>query len=622
MNTRLSSQEPLFSTDSGLIYLSPDDYLGISNATWEAGTRDGLSAATTVTSSEIPLIQSPIIAPHMKESMDYPLWLYTAVKSFGVPNFMGARIPLSHGLNIPAWKEYKDLISDLYLIDFLEFGFPVGYTAPWVPTPHGSNHTTASAFPKHVDNYINTELLHKALCGPFHEQPFKQWTMASPLMSRPKQGSDKRRIIVDLSCPQGTSVNDGIPADTYLGVPYKLKLPSVLDLRDAIVKHGEGCWLWKRDLQRGYRQLRICPLDYPLLGVVWKNQWFIDLAVPFGLRWGAKYMQNTTSAVTQILSVEGHTAFNYIDDLAGVHKDKYKAQTSFDRASSLLQELGLEEATDKASPPATKMVWLGVQFDTLTMQMSIPERKIEECLTLVRQWQHKLDCTKSQLKKLLGKLFHVAMCNSTLRLFVNRMLDILRLAPEHGKVSLTPDFFLDLCWISSFLPQFNGIDMIQPLPTVAHDIIIDSCLTGAGGHFGSQWYHVRYPTSILDQHRPISDLEMLNAVAAIKLWAPQLAGHVVHIRCDNAAAVSVLQSGRGRSPFLLACAREAWSITATHNITITVSHVAGHDNILADKLSRCHLSISGSEEIANMAQNAGANVTELDLKFLQLTSAL
>ena len=128
------------------------------------------------------------------------------------------------------------------------------------------NHSSALNFPSHVEIYLSTELNYNALCGPFSQPPF-YLLQHSPLMTAPKKKSNSRRVIMDLSFPKDCSVNSGTPKDTYLGVPYKLHLPSAQDLRDLIIKQGRSCFLWSADLKRGYRQLRVCPLDWPLLGI-------------------------------------------------------------------------------------------------------------------------------------------------------------------------------------------------------------------------------------------------------------------------------------------------------------------------------------------------------------------
>ena len=65
---------------------------------------------------------------------------------------------------------------------------------------------------------------------------------------------------MDLSWPCGHSVNDGIPKDSYLGVPFNISYPSVDVIVDAIIAQGPGCQLFKRDLRKAYRQFPIDPI--------------------------------------------------------------------------------------------------------------------------------------------------------------------------------------------------------------------------------------------------------------------------------------------------------------------------------------------------------------------------
>ena len=45
---------------------------------------------------------------------------------------------------------------------------------------------------------------------------------------------------MDLSCPPGQSVNDGIVKGEFLGEPYKLKLPGVDAMIELINQKGPG----------------------------------------------------------------------------------------------------------------------------------------------------------------------------------------------------------------------------------------------------------------------------------------------------------------------------------------------------------------------------------------------
>ena len=103
-------------------------------------------------------------------------------------------------------------------------------------------------------------------------------------------------------------------------------------------------------------------------------------------------------------------------------------------------------------------------------------------------------------------------------------------------------------------------------------------------------YHAQFPPHIMSEGHPICHLEALNAVVAIKLWAPSFSNCLLHLFSDNAKAVAIFQAGRGRDCFLQPCAREIWLTCAVWDITLAVGHVPG-DSLTgtADALSRYHL---------------------------------
>ena len=43
----------------------------------------------------------------------------------------------------------------------------------------------------------------------------------------------------------------------------------------------------------------------------------MDIAIPFGLSWGTKCMQDTTKAIAAIMHGEKYSVMNYINDLGG-----------------------------------------------------------------------------------------------------------------------------------------------------------------------------------------------------------------------------------------------------------------------------------------------------------------
>ena len=201
--------------------------------------------------------------------------------------------------------------------------------------------------PIHVERYLQKEMTHGAMVGPFSEPPFVPWCRNNPLLTRPKKDSQELRVILDLSFPLGASVNSGIPRDSLDGSQFKLRLPSPLDLARLIVDEGPGCLICKIDLSRAYRQLRGDPLDWPLMGVTWEGQSYIDLAVPFGLRHGASACQRTSEAAGGVASHKhGSKTVSYVDDTAGAAAAR-RARAQYQGVLSTFGELGLDMAAGK-----------------------------------------------------------------------------------------------------------------------------------------------------------------------------------------------------------------------------------------------------------------------------------
>jgi hypothetical protein len=129
--------------------------------------------------------------------------------------------------------------SDHEIVEFLEFGWPIGYVKPDLPLTTVKNHRSALYFSEHTADYIQKELSYNALVGPFERNPFSVPLSTAPLSSVPKKDSTVRRTIMDLSFPLGTSVNDGIPNDTYMGDPFKLHYPATDNLVQGFSQMGQ-----------------------------------------------------------------------------------------------------------------------------------------------------------------------------------------------------------------------------------------------------------------------------------------------------------------------------------------------------------------------------------------------
>ena len=116
---------------------------------------------------------------------------------------------------------------------------------------------------------------------------------------------------------------------------------------------------------------------------------------------------------------------------------------------------------------------------------------------------------------------------------------------------------------------------------------LDASLSGMGATLANMVYALPIPSYCNNLH--ITQLEMLNVVVALKVWANAWSNKIIDLHCDNLAVVQVLTSSRTTDTILATCARNVWLICAIFNIQLRVWHIPGKNNHIADLLSRWNI---------------------------------
>ena len=148
------------------------------------------------------------------------------VRSYQLPNYKGARIPLVSDLKVQNWRYLIKNYDYKVLAEYIQFGFPlaINYTKFCYNT-NVSNHFSAMCRDEGVNRYFKVETSKNAILGPFDKMHF------SPLMARDKPDGNVR-VTVDLSWPLGQSVNSCTVPGVFDNVQFQLKYPSI----DMLVK--------------------------------------------------------------------------------------------------------------------------------------------------------------------------------------------------------------------------------------------------------------------------------------------------------------------------------------------------------------------------------------------------
>ena len=194
---------------------------------------------------------------------------------------------------------------------------------------------------------------------------------------------------------------------------------------DEISKVGDNVLLYKLDISRAFRNLRIDPRDYGVMGLQWERKFYVDVSVAFGYKHGSAQMQRLGDTIRYVMTSQRYAVFPYIDDIIGV-QSVVDAQKAFDTLKALADNLGLPINPKKLVPPAKQVVCMGILVDVENNILRIPEEKMLEIKSLCNKWAYKTSATRQQLQSLLGKLLYIHRCVRRSRLFVNRMLALLR----------------------------------------------------------------------------------------------------------------------------------------------------------------------------------------------------
>ena len=135
---------------------------------------------------------------------------------------------------------------------------------------------------------------------------------------------------MDLSSPRGHNVNDGIDPESWHLQYIKM---------DDIIK-----MVTKFDIESAYRNIAIHPSDRHLLGLKWRNAYYIDLALPFGLRLAPAIFNSVAELVEWILvhNYGIEDLLHYLDDfILAAPANSVVCASNLQEAVAVVARLGL-----------------------------------------------------------------------------------------------------------------------------------------------------------------------------------------------------------------------------------------------------------------------------------------
>ena len=215
-----------------------------------------------------------------------------------------------------------------------------------------------------------------------------------------------------------------------------------------------------------------------------------DVRICFGLRNAPFLFTTISNFIVRCMARRGFDCIvNYLDDFIVVAPDFETCQSIQMELISLSGSLGFIVSWKKCSSPSTFCRYLGIDIDSTTMQLSLPDDKMIKLHEEMSFFCNRTRAKKRQLQRLCGVLSHCSKVIKGARTFSRRVIDLLKgLGDGNPRVRLTDGFLIDLQWWRDFASIFNGVSCCIPFNHGdGHTIFTDSSQHGYGIHTNGDW---------------------------------------------------------------------------------------------------------------------------------------
>ena len=253
----------------------------------------------------------------------------------------------------------------------------------------------------------------------------------------------------------GHSVNDGIPKNlcslSYITV-------------DAAINHvlttlGPGTLLAKVNIKSAFHLLPVHPADRHLLAMFWNKKFYIDTCLPFGRRSALKLFNILADLLSWILEEQGVSPIiHYLDDFLTMGQaDSARCHYNFKVIQQTCQNLGVLQALEKLEGPSHSLTFLGIEKDTIRMEVRLPKAKLTLTTKQLTTWLKRRKATRREILSLVGPLQHASKVIRLGCTFTARMYSTAASVKElHHFTCLNKAFRSDLQWWHTFINSWKA----------------------------------------------------------------------------------------------------------------------------------------------------------------------
>ncbi len=177
----------------------------------------------------------------------------------------------------------------------------------------------------------------------------------------------------------------------------------MLTVKKVVSQIRSEDWFVTIDLKDAYFHVSILPSHRKFLRFAFRGKAYQYRVLPFGLALSPRTFTKCVDAALAPLQLQGIRILNYIDDWLILAHSEQLAVRHRDVVLAHMKELGLRlNAKKSVLSPFQRTTYLGVVWDSTTMQARLSPARIESILNTVRRVREGLSLTLKQFQRLLG----------------------------------------------------------------------------------------------------------------------------------------------------------------------------------------------------------------------------
>lgn len=351
----------------------------------------------------------------------------------------------------------------------------------------------------------------------------------------------------------------------------------------------------KLDLASAYRSVKIHEDDYELTGLSWTftgsdhPTYLYDTRLMFGARLAPSIFNNLSQGVVAMMKGRGfQNTYAYCDDFLLIEADRDRCMQGLNTLWKLCRQLGFSISYDKICGPATTMVFLGTEINSLSMTLALPQGKLDETMIILNEAINSRTLSKRKLQKIGGKLNWACRVIQEGRYFVSSIYKRIRAlnSPTH-KTRISGELKEDLRWWMDYMGIFNGSLPIRDSRPQS-PVVLDACPIAGGAVYEGNWVYVPWRGWPGMSGKHINLKEILILEPAAHIFGPIWANRVITVYSDSTTAVACINKRRVNDEETMASLKRVCTLAARYNFSIKAIHYPGVQNTLADACSRLH----------------------------------